>query len=65
MKEKMQEGRDNLHITVSQTVVKDNEDRKKPYTEYRVQMTLGDAKWKVCKRYKVIFGTATGTFSVI
>lgn len=42
-----------LHITVSQqTVTKDYEENKKPYTEYIIQITQGDKKWKVAKRYK-------------
>jgi hypothetical protein len=37
---------------VSQTVVKESEDKKKPYTEYKVQISMGETKWKVTKRYK-------------
>ena len=53
--------KENLHITVSQNVVKESEDRKKPYTEYIVQIIRNDTskskgheatKSKVHKRYK-------------
>lgn len=42
----------NVHITVSQTVIKESEDKKKPYTEYIVQISIGDTKWKTHRRYK-------------
>lgn len=53
--------KENLHITVSQNVVKESEDRKKPYTEYIVQIIRNETgkskgneatKSKVHKRYK-------------
>ena len=45
--------KENLHITVSLNVVKDFEDRKKPYTEYIIQVMKNEnAKSKVHKRYK-------------
>lgn len=54
IKEKVQNelNKENLHIAVSQTVIKDSEDKKKPYTEYKIQVSLGEVKWKVNKRYK-------------
>ena len=42
-----------LHITVSQqTIMKDFEENKKPFTEYTVQISSGEKKWKVTKKYK-------------
>jgi hypothetical protein len=32
--------------------MKESEDKKKPYTEYIVQISIGENKWKVNKRYK-------------
>jgi hypothetical protein len=44
--------RETVHITVGQTIIKESEDKKKPYTEYVVQLMVGEIKWKVSKRYK-------------
>ena len=44
--------KENLHISVSQTVIKESEDKKKPYTEYKIQISMGEARWKSNKRYK-------------
>ncbi len=54
LKEKTQYdlNKENLHIAVSQTVVKDAEEKKKPYTEYKIQVSMGETKWRVSKRYK-------------
>ena len=29
-----------------------SEDKKKPYTEYKVKITINDTTWYVSKRYK-------------
>ena len=43
----------NIQITVSQqTVAKDFDDNKKPYTEYILNITYNKKTWKVAKRYK-------------
>lgn len=44
--------REAVHISVGQTVMREGEERKKPFTEYVVQVALGESKWKVSKRYK-------------
>ena len=55
MKEKTvhhESNKENFQIWVSKTEVKMNEDKKKPYTEYKIKVSAGDKSWFISKRYK-------------
>ena len=42
----------NIHISVSQNVLKEGEDKKKPYIEYIIQISTDERKWKIKKQYR-------------
>ena len=44
--------KENMQIWVSKTQVKMNDEKKKPYTQYKIKVTVGDNSWNVAKRYK-------------
>ena len=44
--------RENIHISVSQSVAQETEGGKKPYFEYIIQVITDDKKWKTRKQYR-------------
>lgn len=44
--------KEGIHVNVSQSVSKQNDDKKKVFLEYVIQVAAQEKKWKVCKQYR-------------